>query len=162
MYSLYILYHNKYYWHSNRTKWIIVPNKYQQEYEIDSNPELQRSEFAPVAKEEMFHEKVYKTLVTLGDFMCYVWFYDHDYDDKRTAKGSKRIHIVPSEERIEDSLEINKYFNIVNDVWSEGVIYVNAIFRRNGTAFTSNKDLKDCVKYFSGVAAHYKQIRIRL
>ena len=127
----------------------------QQEYEIDSNPELQRSEFAPVAKEEMFHEKVYKTLVTLGDFMCYVWFYDHDYDDKRTVKGSKRIHIVPSEERIEDSLEINKYFNIANDVWSEGVIYVNAIFRRNGTAFTSNKDLKDCVKYFSGVAAHY-------
>ena len=127
----------------------------QQNYEIDSNPELQRSEFAPVAKEAMFHEKVYKTLVTLGDFKCYVWFYDNDYDDTRTAKGSKRIHIVPSEERIEDSLEINKYFNIANDVWSEGVIYVNAIFRRNGTAFTSNKDLKDCVKYFSGVASHY-------
>ena len=127
----------------------------QQNYEIDSNPELQRSEFAPVAKEAMFHEKVYKTLVTLGDFKCYVWFYDNDYDDTRTAKGSKRIHIIPSEERIEDSLEINKYFNIANDVWSEGVVYVNAIFRRNGTAFTSNKDLKDCVKYFSGVASHY-------
>ena len=40
-------------------------------------------------------------------------------------------------------------------MWSEGVIYVNAIFRRNGTAFTENKDLKDCVKYFSGVSAHY-------
>ena len=127
----------------------------QQEYEIDSNPELQRSEFAPTAREEMFHEKVYKTLVTLGDFKCYVWFYDYDYNDSRTTQGTKRIHIVPSEERIEDSLEINKYFNVANDVWSEGVIYVNAIFRRNGTAFTSNKDLKDCIKYFSGVAAHY-------
>ena len=127
----------------------------QQNYEIDSNPELQRSEFAPVAKEEMFHEKVYKTLVTLGDFKCYVWFYDYDYDESRTSQGTKRIHIVPSEARIEDSLEINKYFNVANGVWSEGVIYVNAIFRRNGTTFTENKDLKDCVKYFSGVSAHY-------
>ena len=62
---------------------------------------------------------------------------------------------MPSEERIEDSIEINRYFNIANAAWSEGVIYVNAIFRRNGTAFTQNKDLKDCVKYFSGVAPHY-------
>ena len=60
----------------------------QQNYEIDSNPELQRSEFAPVAKEEMFHEKVYKTLVTLGDFKCYVWFYDYDYDESRTSSNS--------------------------------------------------------------------------
>ena len=127
----------------------------QQNYEINSNPELQRSEFAPIAKREYFHEKVYKTLVTLGDFKCYVWFYDEDYDDTRTVNGTKRIHIVPSEERIDDSIEINRYFNIANTVWSEGVIYVNAIFRRNGTAFTQNKDLKDCVKYFSGVASHY-------
>ena len=39
----------------------------QQEYEIDSNPELQRSEFAPVAKEEMFHEKVYNCLLYTSD-----------------------------------------------------------------------------------------------
>ena len=32
---------------------------------------------------------------------------------------------------------------------------MNPLIRRNGTKFQSNKDLKDCVKYFSGVAGHY-------
>jgi len=40
----------------------------QQEYEIDSNPELQRTEGNPtVAKEMMWHTKIYKTLATVGD-----------------------------------------------------------------------------------------------
>ena len=129
---------------------------YQTDYEINSNPELQRTEVNPsVAREICAHEKVYKTLVTLGDFICYVWFHDNDYDDSRTTEGSKRIHIVPSESRIEDEIKINEYLNIASNVFSEGVVYVNAIFRRNGTAFTENKDLKDCVKYMTGVAAHY-------
>ena len=129
---------------------------YQTDYEINSNPELQRTEVNPsVAREVCAHEKVYKTLVTLGDFICYVWFHDNDYDDSRTTEGSKRIHIVPSESRIEDEIKINEYLNIASNVFSEGVVYVNAIFRRNGTAFTENKDLKDCVKYMTGVAAHY-------
>ena len=129
---------------------------YQTDYEINSNPELQRTEVNPsVAREVCAHEKVYKTLVTLGACICYVWFHDNDYDDSRTTEGSKRIHIVPSESRIEDEIKINEYLNIASNVFSEGVVYVNAIFRRNGTAFTENKDLKDCVKYMTGVAAHY-------
>ena len=40
-------------------------------------------------------------------------------------------------------------------VFTEGVIYVNAIIRLNGTTYQNNKDLKDCVKYMSGVANHY-------
>jgi len=72
----------------------------QKDYEINSNPELQRNELNPsVSREVCVHEKVYKTLVTLGDFICYVWFHDNNYDDSRTAEGSKRIHIVPSESR---------------------------------------------------------------
>ena len=39
--------------------------------------------------------------------------------------------------------------------FSEGVIYVNAIIRLNGTTYQNNKDLRDCVKYMSGVANHY-------
>ena len=133
-----------------------INSDYQTDYEINSNPELQRTEVNPsVAREICAHEKVYKTLVTLGDFICYVWFHDNDYDDSRTTEGSKRIHIVPSESRIEDEIKINEYLNIASNVFSEGVVYVNAIFRRNGTAFTENKDLKDCVKYMTGVAAHY-------
>ncbi len=129
----------------------------QMEYLIDSNPELQRTEGNPtVAKVMMWHPKVYKSLATLGDFVCFVWYYDHDYDPLRVSTGSKRIHIIPSEEnRIEDGLLLNDYFCVANDVWSEGVIYVNPIIRRNGTKFQNNKDLKDCVKYMSGVAAHY-------
>ncbi len=128
----------------------------QKDYEINSNPELQRNELNPsVSREVCVHKKVYKTLVTLGDFICYVWFHDNNYDDSRTAEGSKRIHIVPSESRIEDEIKTNEYLNIASNVFSEGVVYVNAIFRRNGTAFTENKDLKDCVKYMTGVAAHY-------
>tara|TARA_A200000159_G_scaffold152964_1_gene164431 strand:+ start:5285 stop:6889 length:1605 start_codon:yes stop_codon:yes gene_type:complete len=126
------------------------------DYEINSNPELQKTEVNPsVAREVCVHDKVYKTLVTLGDFICYVWFHDDDYDDSRTTEGSKRIHIVPSESRIEDEIKTNEYLNIASNVFTDGVIYVNAIFRRNGTAFNENKDLKDCVKYMSGVAAHY-------
>ena len=128
----------------------------QQEYEIDSNPELQRTEGNPtVAKEMMWHTKIYKTLATVGDFLCYIWYYDHDYDPLRTSTGSKRIHIVPSEEKIEDDVEINKYFNCYSNLDPDGAIYVNPIIRRNGTKFQSNKDLKDCVKYMSGVAGHY-------
>ena len=102
-----------------------------------------------------WHEKIYKTLATVGDFKCYVWYYDDDYDELRTTEGTKRIHIIGTEQRIEDEIELNKYLGISDMVFAEGVIYVNAIFRRNGTAFTQNKDLKDCVKYFSGVAPHY-------
>ncbi len=132
--------------------------QYHTEAEIDANPELQRTEGNPtVARIVMWHPKVYKSLATLGDFMCFVWYYDNDYDPLRSSPGSKRIHIVPSEEhRIEDEDKINEYFHVSHDKWSpEGVIYVNPIIRRNGTKFSSNKDLKDCVKYFAGVAAHY-------
>ena len=128
----------------------------QREYEIDSNPELQRTEGNPtVAKEMMWHTKIYKTLATVGDFLCYIWYYDHDYDPLRTSTGSKRIHIVPSEEKLEDAVDINKYFNCYSNLTPDGSIYVNPIIRRNGTKFQSNKDLKDCVKYMSGVAGHY-------
>ena len=128
----------------------------QREYEIDSNPELQRTEGNPtVAKEMMWHTKIYKTLATAGDFLCYIWYYDHDYDPLRTSTGSKRIHIVPSEEKLEDETDINKYFNCYSSLFPDGAIYVNPIIRRNGTKFQSNKDLKDCVKYMSGVAGHY-------
>ena len=42
------------------------------------------------------HTKVYKTLATVGDFHCKIWYYDDDYDPSRTTQGGKRIHIVPS------------------------------------------------------------------
>ena len=48
--------------------------QYHTEAEIDANPELQRTEGNPtVAREMMWHTKVYKSLATLGDFLCYVW-----------------------------------------------------------------------------------------
>ena len=98
------------------------------DYEINSNPELQRTETNPsVAREVCVHDKVYKTLVTLGDFICYVWFHDDNYDDSRTTEGSKRIHIVPSESRIEDEIKTNEYLNIASNVFTDDVIYVNAI-----------------------------------
>ena len=127
----------------------------QEEYNIASNPELQVSEMAPEAKVACWHEKIYKTLATVGDFKCYVWYYDDDYDNLRTVEGTKRIHIIGTEERIEDETEINKYLGISDLAFSEGVIYVNAIIRPNGTTYQNNKDLKDCVKYMSGVANHY-------
>ena len=125
------------------------------DYEIASNPELQKSEFAAEPKFACWHEKVYKTLATVGDFMCYVWYYDDNYNPLETTEGTKRIHIVGSEQRIEDEIEINKYLGISDAAFTEGVIYVNAIIRLNGTTFQNNKDLKDCVKYMSGVANHY-------
>ena len=39
--------------------------------------------------------------------------------------------------------------------FSEGVIYVNAIIRLNGTTYQNNKDLRDCVKYMSGVKSNH-------
>ena len=127
----------------------------QEEYNIASNPELQVSELAPKAKDACWHEKIYKTLATVGDFKCYVWYFDNDYDELRTTEGTKRIHIVGTEQRIEDEEELNKYLGISDMVFTEGVIYVNAIIRPNGTTYQNNKDLKDCVKYMSGVANHY-------
>ena len=47
-------------------------------------------------------------------------------------------------------------------VFTEGVIYVNAIIRLNGTTYNNNKDLKDCVKYMSGVANHYGASRDKI
>ena len=128
----------------------------QQEYEIEQNPELQHTEGNPTVGQMMCkHDVVYKTLATVGDFLCRVHFYDNDYDDSRTVDGIKRIHIVPTESFITDRQDINELFNVANHSISDGVIFVNPIFRRNGTAFNANKDLKDCVKYMSGVAAHY-------
>ena len=128
----------------------------QREYEIDSNPELQRNELNPsVANTICFHEKVYKTLATVGDFICNVWYYNDNYDPLRSTEGSKRIHIVPTDELITDSVDVNHWFCVANDEWSQGVVLVNPIIRRNGVKFVSNNDLKDCVKYMTGVAAHY-------
>ena len=126
------------------------------DYEITSNPELQKSELAPENKNACWHEKIYKTLATVGDFKCYVWYYDKNYDPLQVNEGTKRIHIVGSEQRIEDHVEINKYLGISDLAFSEGVIFVNAIIRLNGTTYQNNKDLKDCVKYMSGVANHYE------
>ena len=134
----------------------------QEEYNIASNPELQVSELAPTAKVACWHEKIYKTLATVGDFKCYVWYYDDDYDELRTTEGTKRIHIIGTEQRIEDEIELNKYLGISDMVFTEGVIYVNAIIRLNGTTYNNNKDLKDCVKYMSGVANHYGASRDKI
>ena len=87
----------------------------QEEYNIASNPELQKSEFAPTAKVARWHEKIYKPLATVGDFKCYVWYYDDDYDELRTTEGTKQIHIVGTEQRIEDEIELNKYLGIL--IW---------------------------------------------
>ena len=127
------------------------------EYEIENNPELQRNELNPsVARVMCEHTKVYKTLATVGDFHCKIWYYDDDYDPSRTTQGGKRIHIVPSsDDFITEHSDINYFFNTANDKWSEGVVFVNPIIRRNGVKFTSNNDLKDCVKYMTGVSAHY-------
>ena len=124
------------------------------DYEILNNPELQRHENNPSEVQDICrHDKVYKTLATVGDFTCRIWYYDSNYDALNSTEGTKRIHIVPSES---DFLEdYNKWLNIANASWSEGVIFVNPIIRLNGTTFPNNKDLKDCVKYISGVANHY-------
>lgn len=131
----------------------------QKEYEIASNPELQRNELNPsVAKVMYSHEKVYKTLATVGDFICHIWYYDDNYDPQRSTEGSKRIHIVPTDNILKhdtDSEQVNHWFNVANDKWNQGVIFVNPVIRRNGVKFVSNSDLRDCVKYMSGVAAHY-------
>ena len=36
-----------------------------------------------------------------------VWYFDNDYDELRTTEGTKRIHIVGTEQRIEDEEELN-------------------------------------------------------
>ena len=128
------------------------------DYEIDSNPELQRTETNPTVNNIVCkHDVVYKTLATVGDFECRIWYYNDNYDTSKTTQGTKRIHIVPTETSfITDELEINKWLNLANDNWSEGVIFVNPIIRRNGVNFNVNADLKDCVKYMSGAAAHYE------
>lgn len=126
----------------------------QRDYEILSNPELQRTESNPSEVREICrHDMVYKTLATVGDFTCRIWYYNDDYDSLSSTEGTKRIHIVPTEsDFIED---YSKWLDVANDNWSEGVIFVNPIIRLNGTTFPNNKDLKDCVKYISGVANHY-------
>ena len=126
------------------------------DYEIENNPELQHTEGNPTVGNVMCkHDVVYKTLASVGDFECRVHYYDNDYDESRTTDGIKRIHIVPTESFITDRQDINELLNVANHHWPEGVIFANPIFRRNGTAFNANKDLKDCVKYMSGVAAYY-------
>ena len=126
------------------------------DYEIENNPELQHTEGNPTVGNVMCkHDVVYKTLASVGDFECRVHYYDNDYDESRTTDGTKRIHIVPTESFITDRQDINELLNVANHHWPEGVIFANPIFRRNGTAFNANKDLKDCVKYMSGVAAYY-------
>ena len=128
------------------------------DYEIETNPELQRTEINPTVRNVMCkRDVIYKTLATVGDFYCRIWYYNDNYDPSRTTEGTKRIHIVPTEESfITEHLEINEWLNLANDYWSEGVVFVNPIIRRNGVKFNVNADLKDCVKYMSGVASHYE------
>ena len=125
----------------------------QEEYNIASNPELQVSELAPKAKDACWKNIQDSCNCRRLQVLCV--YFDNDYDELRTTEGTKRIHIVGTEQRIEDEEELNKYLGISDMVFTEGVIYVNAIIRPNGTTYQNNKDLKDCVKYMSGVANHY-------
>ena len=59
-------------------------------YEIASNPELQKSELAPKAKKVCWHEQIYKTLATGGDFSCFVLYFDENYDPTRTINKLRK------------------------------------------------------------------------
>ena len=51
------------------------------DYEIETNPELQRTEINPTVKNVMCkHDVIYKTLATVGDFYCRIWYYNDNYD----------------------------------------------------------------------------------
>ena len=68
------------------------------DYEILNNPELQRHENNPSEVQDICrHDMVYKSLATVGDFTCRIWYYNSDYDALNSTEGTKRIHIVPSE-----------------------------------------------------------------
>ena len=54
------------------------------DYEIETNPELQRTEINPTVANIMCnHDVVYKTLATVGDFECRIWYYNDNYDPLR-------------------------------------------------------------------------------
>ena len=125
--------------------------EHRKEEEIDNNPvppEMPINYYSYMADEQ-----VYKTLSTVGDFKCYVWFQHDFYDEKRT-NGQHNVIIrgtFVENTPLADDGPIGKFVGHS----SGDIVFVDCIFRDNGVAYKSNRDLRDCARWISAFAGRY-------
>ena len=136
-----------------------LPTNYSEEgmlrdVEISKNPEayleIDGFKYSQYTMEQDVH--LYKSLATVGDFYCKIWFRKEEFDEDRDI-GARNVILVGTNDDdpfIDDSLLLSRYFN------ENGTVFVNAKFRRELTDLPyANRDLKDCVKFLSSCIGKY-------
>ena len=136
-----------------------LPTNYSEEgmlrdLEISKNPEayleVDGFKYSQYTTENDVH--LYKSLSTVGDFYCKIWFRKEEFDEDRDI-GVRNVILVGTNDDdpfIDDSLILSRYFN------ENGTVFVNAKFRRELTDLPyANRDLKDCVKFLSSCIGKY-------
>ena len=122
------------------------------EQEMENNPDLYKGSFEYSHYTMVNDVHLYKSLATVGDFYCKVWFRQEEFDDDREV-GERNVILIGTDSDdpfIDDSLILSRYFN------ENGTIFVNAKFRRHLTDLPyANRDLKDCVKFLSACISKY-------
>jgi len=124
----------------------------QKENEMEANPDLYNGSFTYAHYTTGQDTHLYKSLSTVGDFYCKIWYRNEEFDDDR-VNGERNVIIVGTPEGdpfIGDAETIHRYLDM------PGSVFVNAQYRQQLTDLTySNRDLKDCVKFLSACIGKY-------
>ncbi len=122
------------------------------EQEMETNPDAHKGSFDYSHYTMVNDVHVYKSLATVGDFYCKIWYRQEEFDDDR-LNGERTVILVGTndgEPFIEDSLVLHRYFQ------QSGTVFVNAKYRQQLTDLVyANRDLKDCVKWLSSCIGKY-------
>jgi len=140
-------------------KLVYDPEQQRIEDEIDANP--QPSTFPLTRYSLQADEQVYKTLSTVGDFYCYVWFQPSQWDLDRD-NGEYKIVIRGNETTSrnladEDGGVIQKFVSHTCKI-----VFIDCFFRKTETPYKSNRDLRDCARWISTVAGRYNGNRDKI
>lgn len=122
----------------------------QQENDMVMNPDLQQASL-PIEKWTIESETLtYKTLATVGDFECRVFYRKEEYDPDRSFNGEKPVILVCSTSWLDDEGENKLHRYMVQT----RAVYVNVVVRSTGV-ISSNRDVRDAVRYLSGEVKRY-------
>jgi len=99
-------------------------------------------------------KELYKSLSTVGEFFAYIWFREEEYDENR-SEGERDVIIYGTPELMEVVDDLIQQDIIDKYVCDSGAILVNPEYRPNGVALTSNRDIRDCVRWITPLASRF-------
>tara|TARA_B100000035_G_scaffold99755_1_gene84645 strand:- start:1004 stop:2509 length:1506 start_codon:yes stop_codon:yes gene_type:complete len=117
--------------------------------------EVSSQEGSNVPRYTLTHTKeLYKSLSTVGEFHAYIWFREEEYDEDR-AEGTRDVIIYGTPELMEVVDDLLEQETIDKFVCNINAILINPEYRPNGVPITSNRDIRDCVRWITPLAARF-------